>query len=310
MDRPKIQILMAVFNGESYLSDQIKSIQSQTYSNWELLISDDGSTDGSLDIIKNAIDEDHRIRMVLDAKQYGSAKKHFMALTEIATSDYVMYCDQDDIWDKDKIEITLNEMLQAEKHHPHKPILVSTDLRVVDSNLGLLHPSFLRMSGMKSSKRDFGYFLSSCLVTGCTMMINRELRRIATRSVNIDKIIMHDWWLSLIASAFGYVYYIPKATISYRQHGDNSVGAEKRSIITALLSLKLMHDRMMLTIEQASEFYNCYNEQLVGKNRRQIISYLQLRDANAFQIIPCLTKANAWRDDWLGNLGMIIRFIV
>lgn len=310
MDRPKIQILMAVFNGESYLSDQIKSIQSQTYSNWELLISDDGSTDGSLDIIKNAIDEDHRIRMVLDAKQYGSAKKHFMALTEIATSDYVMYSDQDDIWDNDKIEITLDEMIQAEKNHPHKPILVSTDLRVVDSNLGLLHPSFLRMSGMKSSKRDFGYFLSSCLVTGCTMMINRELRQIATRSVNIDKIIMHDWWLSLIASAFGYVCYIPKATISYRQHGDNSVGAEKRSILTALLSLKLMHHRMMLTIEQDSEFYNCYKEQLVGENRRQIISYLQLRDANAFQIIPCLTKANAWRDDWLGNLGMIIRFIV
>ena len=83
------------------------------------------------------------------------------------------------------------------------------------------------------------------------MMINRELRRIATRSVNIDKIIMHDWWLSLIASAFGYVYYIPKATISYRQHGDNSVGAEKRSnrlqsFITAITSnlLEKIEDRL------------------------------------------------------------------
>ena len=111
-----------------------------------------------------------------------------MALTEIATSDYVTYSDQDDIWDRDKIEMTLTKMIQAEKSHPHRPILVATDLRVVGSDLNLLHPSFLRMSGMKSSKRDFGYFLSSCLVTGYTMMINGQLRRIAAKKPILIKL--------------------------------------------------------------------------------------------------------------------------
>lgn len=165
-----VQILMAVYNGEEYLSAQIESILAQSYEDWELLISDDCSSDSSLEVVKKYCKVDSRIRLVLDGAHFGSAKAHFMALIREASAPYVMTCDQDDVWDSNKIELTLNEMRRHEDGE--KPLLVCTDLRVVDQDLNQISPSFLAYSGMDASKLDFGYFLASCLVTGCTMMMN------------------------------------------------------------------------------------------------------------------------------------------
>lgn len=311
MSKPLVQIVMAVFNGENYLNEQIKSIQNQSFKNWELLISDDNSTDRSLEIVTAAAMNDRRIKIVLNGRSFGCARDHFLALTNIANAPYLMYSDQDDIWDCNKIEITLAAMKEAETGTSCKPILVSTDLRVVDSNLNVIDQSFLSLSGMKADKRDFGYFLSSCLVTGCTMMINEPLKKLAARPVlNADRIIMHDWWLSLIASAFGECIYVPQSTISYRQHGNNSVGAQKRSLFRALLSLKQMNKHMLDTLEQAEEFKATFYQDLNPTYRNNLDSYLQLKECSRIQIARKISEANAWRNDAIGNLGMIIALMI
>ena len=130
----RIQILLAVFSGAQYLEEQIESLRAQTYSVWELLISDDGSSDGSLEIIDYYCNLDSRIYLVLDGIVAGSAKRNFFNLLGLAKADYVMFCDQDDVWDENKIEVTLNRMREVESRNSGMPILVSTDLRVVDQN--------------------------------------------------------------------------------------------------------------------------------------------------------------------------------
>ena len=236
--RPMVQILMAVYNGEEYLCEQVDSLLSQTFGDWELLVSDDASSDGSLAILQEYARRDERIHVVLEGEHYGSAKRHFMALLRLADAPYVMTCDQDDVWDPDKIEVTLRAMRDAEEGKGERPLLVCTDLRVVDGALREISPSFLAYSGMDASTPSFGYFLASCLVTGCTMMVNRHLLGLLQRPARDESVIMHDWWASLIAAAFGEVIHLDRATIAYRQHGDNSVGADRFTVRRALAALE------------------------------------------------------------------------
>ena len=122
----KIQILMAVYNGSEFLARQLESILGQSFADWELLISDDCSTDNSLEIIQSYCKRDRRIRLILDGFHFGNAKSHFMALFREASAPYVMTCDQDDVWNLDKIEVTLDAMMQHEI--AGAPLLVCTDL--------------------------------------------------------------------------------------------------------------------------------------------------------------------------------------
>ena len=112
---------MAVYNGEPYLAEQLDSIIAQSFPDWELLVSDDNSSDGSIEIVQDYCKRDPRIHIVLQDEHYGSAKSHFMALTKEADAPYVMYADQDDVWDQDKISLTLKELKASEKQGGGQP---------------------------------------------------------------------------------------------------------------------------------------------------------------------------------------------
>lgn len=302
-----VQILMAVYNGEDYLCEQIDSILSQTFDDWELLISDDCSTDGSLDIIRRYCARDPRIHIVLDGNRYGSAKNHFMALLRIAKAPYVMTCDQDDVWDADKIALTFAEMRRRESDS--KPVLVCTDLRVVDQRLNELSPSFLDYSGMDASKLDMGYFLASCLVTGCTMMVNGPLLRLLQKPIDENRIIMHDWWASLVAAAMGEVIHMDRATISYRQHTDNSVGAERFSVASALAALDQKRATERAALVQASEFERVFSDLLSPEQVKQVDAFLATEKTPPIFRIRLLSKAGVWRKGFLRNAGTLLTFL-
>ena len=297
-----VQILMAVYNGEKYLSQQIESILSQSFQDWELLISDDSSTDRSLDVVRSYCERDARIKLVLDGCHFGSAKSHFMALLRIACAPYVMTSDQDDVWDVHKIDLTLKEMKAAEIENSG-PLLVCTDLRVVDHNLNLISPSFLRYSALDASKVDLGYFLASCLVTGCTMMVNHQLLLLLQRNVNADSLIMHDWWASLVAAALGKVIYISEPTISYRQHLDNSVGAVKFSLFNGIKKLNERRKTELDAIVQAKELLRVYSDLIDGDSRirAQIDSFVAIESAGVLKRIVLMNRAGIWRKGILRN---------
>lgn len=301
-----VQILMAAYNGEEFLSAQIESIINQSYKDWELLISDDCSIDNSLAIIHDFCAKDSRIRVVLEGTHYGEARNHFMALLGEATAEYVMTCDQDDIWDANKIEITLAAMHKAEQDNSNLPLLVCTDLRVVNSDLDELAPSFLKYSGMDATKLNLGYFLASCLVTGCTMMINGRLLKLLQVPVNVNKIIMHDWWSSLVAAAFGRVIYVSSPTISYRQHNNNSVGANRFSTVSALKSLNQKRATERAAIQQASELLRIFNKLLNASQIAQIKAFIAIEKTIPLLRPALMSKADIWRHGILRNLGLLV----
>lgn len=226
----QIDILLATYNGARFLAEQLDSLFNQTNQDWTLIVHDDGSMDETVEIVKSyQVRNPSRIVLIEDDIKTGGAKNNFSHLIQFSISEYVMFCDQDDVWLSNKIELTLNQMLKLENTYPNKPILVHTDLVVVDKKLNEIAPSMFNYQKISKSP-SFEELLVQNNVTGCTMMINKKARE---DSLPIPKdAIMHDWWIALISMANrGHVALLDKPTILYRQHQSNSVGAQKVSLL-------------------------------------------------------------------------------
>lgn len=274
MTTAKIAILMSTYNGQKYLSEQIESIQKQSYSNWRLYIRDDGSTDNTINIIKRYTTRDHRIIFFNQnhIENQGVAKS-FMTLLENIEADYYMFADQDDYWKKDKIANTLDTMKSSEKVNINKPICVHTNLTLVDSNLkGNL------LMNEKKAWSTFKELLFANCVTGCTVMINSKLKSLVDfNKLRFVNIYLHDWWIALIAAGFGKVVYLDQATMLYRQHPGNLVGSDKPG--TKWHNKTTKHpfsDRIMQTVRMAWDFWKVYNEKIQGSDRRYVKEYASL----------------------------------
>lgn len=224
-----VDILMATYNGEKYVSQQIESILNQTYKEWTLYIRDDGSQDGTLSILyKYQNMYPTQIIIIRDDKKGLGAKMNFAELMKYTTSEYCMFSDQDDIWLEDKIEKSMNKMNYMEhKFGKNIPLLVHTNLKVVDKELNIINDSFWIYQNLNPENNKINYLLVQNNITGCTMLMNKELIKLSLEIP--DKCIMHDWWIGLIASTKGEIGYIKDSTILYRQHGNNEVGAHKYS---------------------------------------------------------------------------------
>ncbi|MBQ8814216.1 MAG: glycosyltransferase family 2 protein [Lachnospiraceae bacterium] len=240
-----ISILMATYNGEKYLREQLDSILTQTEQNRILYVRDDGSTDKTLEIIHEyAMKYPGMIIPVHDDLGSQGCIRNFMAMLNYAQSDYYMFCDQDDIWMPDKVERTLKAMKAAEtecgaasavKNKACKdvlPVCVHTDLQVVDESGAQVHPSFVEKLGLDAEGATFASLIYSNAVTGCTMMINQAMKKLLDEVP--ESCMMHDQWIGLLAEGCGKRVYLPETTICYRQHGDNVMGAKGRSFVDKL----------------------------------------------------------------------------
>ena len=220
----EIAVLMATYNGEKYLAEQIDSLLNQTFQNWHLYIHDDGSKDGTVSLLKKYKEKNPDKITIIDAPPTGSAKNNFIFLLNKVEAPYIMFCDQDDVWVGDKIEKTYLYMKRIEGN---KPALVFTDLQVVDQSGYLIAPRMSRYQKLNLKKNKPEDFLAENVVTGCTVMINREMAALARKAVDPSRIIMHDWWMAIIAARFGVISCLDEPLIQYRQHEVNSIGAKK-----------------------------------------------------------------------------------
>ena len=235
---PKIAILLSTYNGSKYLIEQLDSILDQSYLNYVIVARDDGSCDDSLKILdeysKKFIDKFH----LLDQDNLNrGASGSFSYLIEYVlenlellglTSAYMMFCDQDDIWCADKIVTQVAAMLKVEKHQTDTkpmPVLIHSNLRVVSEEKSLIAESFVHYQGLEIERNRFTNLVISNVVTGCTAFINEALAR---KAVPVSKeAIMHDWWLALVAAAFGKIIFLAKPLVRYRQHDSNTIGAKE-----------------------------------------------------------------------------------
>lgn len=214
-----INILMSTYNGERFLAEQIDSIRRQTVTEWNLLIRDDGSSDTTPDIIQRYVEMDSRIHFINAQERVNfGVIKNFYTLLKHSRADFYFFSDQDDIWLDNKLEVTLKE---AQRYDQTKPLLVYTDLKIVDQELNVLHESMIKTQS-DHANTELVQELTENTVTGGTAMINSALADLWT---SYEDLLMHDWYLALVAAAMGNLVYINQPTELYRQHESNVLGA-------------------------------------------------------------------------------------
>ncbi|MBN2242016.1 MAG: glycosyltransferase family 2 protein [Acidobacteria bacterium] len=282
---PKIAVLLSTFNGEKYIADQLDSLLEQTYKNLLVLLRDDGSGDGTAGILQTYHDRhpDRFHRILSGGHKLGAggsysflmqyALKHKQALG--LEKAYMMFCDQDDIWAEDKIELQMRAMQSAESGDAHRPVLVHSDLRVVSESRDVIADSFLRFQGLVAERNGFGQLLLCNIVTGCTALINEPL---AVLSVPVPpEAVMHDWWLALAASAFGKMILVGRPLVDYRQHGANTLGAveykaNERTFLEMVRRIPHMKPEPLLNEVsiQAKAFLARYRAQLTASQKLRL----------------------------------------
>ena len=220
----KVVILLSTYNSSRFLKEQLDSIISQSYTNWELVIRDDGSTDNTIDIINYYINIDSRIKLYQDNFKGLGAAKSFMTLLENVDSEFYMFRDHDDFWLPTKIEKSIKLISLQDNSIP---IVVHTDLLVVNKNLEIISNSYWKSVGLKPrlicNKEMIQVF--NC-VTGCTMLLNNNAKKCSLPyNPNAP---MHDWWIAMqVLLKGGKVLQIEEPLIKYRQHSNNAVGAKE-----------------------------------------------------------------------------------
>jgi glycosyltransferase involved in cell wall biosynthesis len=263
----EIAILLATYNGEEYLGEQINSLYAQTEHGFTLYIHDDGSTDTSIEIINQYASRYNNIVIMEDPVKNRGARDSFIWMLENVNSQYYMFCDQDDVWMPNKIEVTLNAMKDAERITAKIPIVVATDLTVVDRDLKTIFPSLWKATkaNTKLSVR-FKYLSVSIIAYGCTMMLNEPAKQV---SLPISpKASMYDSWISMkVVSSSGRIICVDIPTIFYRRHSNTTTNSAKGILnvdvfyfIKKLCSLKKVikdnkiHLDMVNAIEKTSVF--------------------------------------------------------
>ncbi len=232
MSMNKIVILLAVYNGEKYLTQQIESLIKQSFQ-VDILIRDDSSTDDSIKIIKEYVENYDNISFLQDDILTNTAQGNFSVLLEYAKGlgqyRYFMFCDQDDIWLHNKVQYTLSKMLELENKYSDFPLMVFSNLIVANSNLDTISNSM-----WKSEKLDINVIknlydiLALNVVTGSTIMINEyALHKISPMPTDY---IYHDHWIAVNIVKYGKHIYVEEPLTIYRQHEHNVLGSSNRGV--------------------------------------------------------------------------------
>ncbi len=305
--RSSLVVLLSTCNGERFLAEQLDSLLRQSWRDFVVLARDDGSSDGSRALLEDyAAHHPERFCVLAEDPVNRGASASFARLLETALAgdvlpglapDYLMFCDQDDIWVEDKIDRQMRLMKKAEQGDGSVPALVHGDLTVVSCDNELIAPSFAAYQGLDTERDRLGEIAASNPVTGCTALINAALARRAL-PIPADAI-MHDWWLALVASAFGKLAYCREPLVRYRQHGGNAIGARphvaarlSRAAHWRRLAMGAASSHLLEVGAQARAFLRQYHDQLEAGQRRslRLCSLLRLRQGLLQRIVYRLVR--------------------
>ena len=262
----RVHIVMASYNGEKYLEEQLDSLLAQTYQNISIEVCDDGSSDRTCEIIEGYIRGDSRISLHRNKENMGYVRNFLQGIRR-SDAEYIMLCDQDDIWDRDKVERTLRAMEEAEKECQDKPVLVFTDAINFDSGTGQERGRFHQISHLDTKKVDTGHLFMENKVIGCTAMVNRAVLPYLTEIP--EEIRVHDWWLALICSHFGRIVYLDRPTLRYRQHSGNMIGGSSFGsyVRNRLAGIRHQREALRSSYRQGEAFLSLFGERMTPQQK-------------------------------------------
>jgi len=305
-----IQVLMACYNGETYLPRQLASLRAQDDPCFTVLLQDDGSTDGTPALLQAAT-EDSRFQLANDHNQHHGAIGNFLSLMKQCNSDYAALCDQDDEWAADRLSRCRKAMEEAEtRYGAETPLLVHSDARLVDARGGTLHDSFFAHQGWDKTALTLPRLLVQNNVTGCTLLMNTALRRLVVQHGTPSSMHMHDWFIALTAAAFGHIVFVDAPLVNYRQHGVNVMGASRQNQVQrgakALSQWQKGKARIALTYAHTRSFRNAYGELLPDDARRVIDGYLATEKLPKLRRVLAVQKLGCTMQSKITRLGQII----
>src|SRR6202789_3884116 len=247
--------ILAVWNGQNYLPAMLDSLLSQTASDFNVLVRDEASTDGSVQILENYKPKFDGRLSVITSQPTGSATANFAILMRETKADYVLFADQDDVWKPEKVKLTLRSLKDAEaKYGKSTPIYFSTDIAVVNKDLEMISPSYWKWKRLKPSMMGkLSQSLICVPIQGMASGINRALLDLSNPVA--EKAISHDWWAQLIAAAMGKVICDPTVTALYRVHGGNASVPKEVGLVPYLklgLDASFLRRGLGRRIEQAN----------------------------------------------------------
>lgn len=256
---------MATFNGEAYLKAQLDSLIGQTYTLWELVVHDDGSTDNTLAILASYAELDSRITVMEDEVKGLGARGNFIHLINHTRGTFYMFCDQDDIWLENKVACMVEEIRRLKG-----PALVYANAyfykngAIVEQRATTIHPSGLR---------NFLFFNSG--IQGCSIIVNAELVNLLRPFPPV--LVMHDHLLTLGAISFGKVKCLDSILMWYRQHENNVSGGQHLGLGVRVLNFfrrdKPVVDRHHFLANRS--FYEHYFDKLAPADKQVFDRYFQ-----------------------------------
>ena len=305
-------ILLSTYNGEKFLEEQLSSLKKQTAS-FQLLVRDDGSSDRTLEIL-NQWKEELPLRIIV-GQNVGVIESFNVLLNSLPPeADYIFFCDQDDFWEADKIEKSLELMQRQEDLVGKKiPLLFHSNLSVINDNSKLIHKSFWKF---QTIRWKLGHSLNRLImqntVTGCSAVMNAPLLNLVKQVPKEAK--MHDWWIALVACSFGKIISSEKTLIRYRIHRNNVVGGKGLSfgrIFRTLLRLMDYVEKWKLEnrsrIVQVETFLRMYESILPAKKKEILEKYLFISKKKYFERKYFQIRYQYFQQGWL---RVIISFLL
>lgn len=280
-----VDILMTTYNGEAFVEEQIRSIISQSYSDWRLLIRDDGSEDNTATIIQSFSQTDYRIQIITHPNTHLGVAQNFMHLVSCSSAPYCMFCDQDDVWLPNKVEKMVSHIHQLDNNIPQvvysNAYLWSAEQGIIANRNTLTYPTTLRQM----------LFLNTG-IQGAAAIFNRPMCDLLRQPLSTYA--MHDHALLLAGICLGQVHYIHQPLMYYRQHNNNLTGNAPGSMWNKFLQL---HKNRHITVV-SREHYNGVKafyehfQQLLHKEDKLILEhYLLLPNYNFLKRLSEVSKA-------------------
>lgn len=296
---------------KKYVMQQLISLNKQTVMPDEIIISDDCSTDHTVDIInKFSASSNFTVNLAVNNTNNGVCN-NFRKLLLSTDSCNVMLCDQDDVWLKDKIKFSIDKIKELEYlYGTDMPCLVHSDMSLIDKSGAEISNSFWQYQNLfPEISLKLNRTLAQNVATGCTMIFNRAMLKIAQK-MPANGPLMHDWWILLACHAVGgKVAYLVEPTMQYRQHNLNVVGAKKWNFINSslkILNIEKIKKQLVATQNQAACLLDCYSDFMTKENRELISRFSKLDSQTWLEKRLWMFKNDIKKSGWQRTLGLYL----
>ena len=304
-------VLLTAYNGSGYLPCLLDSLTSQTDPDFTVMMQDDGSSDETPDLLREIAERDRRFIFGAEQGMHLGAAGNFLSLIRQAKADYVLLCDQDDVWEPEKITVLKEAMRNLEdRYGAGTPLLVHSDCSLIDRVGEKIGESFFALQGWDPAAVSLQQLLVQNNVTGCTLIMNEPLRKLIAEYAKAKDLFMHDWFIALTAASFGQIAFVSRPLTRYRQHSGNEIGASSHSLLArGLAALKNRRDakrRILLTYTHTKVFCRLYGDKLPARAKSIADQYLSTQRMRKIPRVLAVRRMGCVMQSPVTRLGQIL----